>query len=136
MGDEGRPKFTPGGLAAPRIRASGVAEARYPGVRRPVATITVDDMADLHEGRICLNCRGYEDPVKAQELIRKEQFWERAFGQHGDGSDLKPYMFGDLSNYSVCSRLGIVTSAFSTCPEFSDKFAFKKAFGKITGGDK
>lgn len=122
MGDEDSKRFK-GGLAPPQYKGPGT----------PVGVMQVEKLVDKYDGKVCCMCKGYADPKKAREEIDKDNFWQRAFGQYKDGHDFKPWMFGDRNDYSICERLGIVTSAFATCPEWKEKNAFLKSFARLLG---
>lgn len=73
-------------------------------------------------GETCGQCEHWMDPVKGQEFLKKDGFWERTFHGHDDGHDLTRSHIGDPRDYSVCKKKGHVAShKLSTCTEFGRK---------------
>lgn len=79
-----------------------------------------DTLRHVREGRTCSRCRHFVPKEKGQEELRKDQFWERAFKYHGDGTDLSPRHLGDPKEYSICDKRGCACHELSSC-EFWEK---------------
>jgi hypothetical protein len=61
----------------------------------------------VKRGEVCSQCRHWVDKKKGHEELQRDQFWERAFLYHGDGTDLGPRHLGDPREYSVCNKRGV-----------------------------
>ena len=69
----------------------------------------------VQEGRFCGRCRHFVDKAKGHEELRRDQFWERCFKYHGDGTDWKLRHIGNPEDYSICNKRGCATHQHSTC---------------------
>ena len=72
-------------------------------------------------GRVCSRCRHFVDKKKGHEELKRDQFWERAFLYHGDGTDLGPRHLGDPKEYSVCSKKDAAVHELAPWCEFGEK---------------
>lgn len=81
----------------------------------PYAWSEADTLRHVEQGRTCSKCRHFVPKEKGQEELRRDQFWERAFKYHGDGTDLSPRHLGDPKEYSICNKRGCACHELSSC---------------------
>lgn len=72
-------------------------------------------------GRVCSQCRHWVEKKKGHEELKRDQFWERAFLYHGDGTDLSPRHLGDPSEYSVCNKRSVAVHELAPWCEDGEK---------------
>lgn len=71
------------------------------------------------EEDVCCKCRHFVDKKQGQEELKRDQFWERVFNNHGDGTDFKLKHIGDPRAYSICRLKGCATHELGMdCKEF------------------
>lgn len=75
----------------------------------------------FRRGEICSRCRHFVDKKVGQEELKRDQFWERAFKYHGDGTDLSPRHLGDPSEYSVCRKKDCAVHELAPWCEFGEQ---------------
>jgi hypothetical protein len=74
-----------------------------------------DTLEHVKQGKTCNKCRHWLPKEKGQEELKRDQFWERAFRYHGDGTDLSPRHLGDPKQYSICNKRGCACHELSSC---------------------
>ena len=98
---------------------------------KPIPT-NPEKLQHYREGKFCGRCTRFLDLETGQRELVRRGFWEKAFTQFGDGSDWKPYHFGNLGEYSICKCSGAITNIYSpACGDFRDSKGF---IARIFGG--
>lgn len=98
-------------------------------VPKPLVTTFPHDLPYVRESRFCGNCKFFVPLEEGQQRILRSGFWDRAFGQFGDGTDFKPYHFCDLAAYSICEQNGAKVHYFAKPCRRYKKCPFSK--GKL-----
>jgi len=73
----------------------------------------------------CDHCLPLEE---GQKLLAAAKFFENAFNQFGDGTDIKPYHIGDPRQYTICRYRHMVVHQYAKGCEYHTK---KKTIARI-----